>query len=350
MQRHPFHALTWALVFLAVCAWPLSGAAQELCGIDSIFYNGFETATTNPATTSTPGAILSPGIATSITGSSLAVIVTYPAGGATVNGPTTEIAGTFTGPIDTGITVNGVVAYTDGGNFLASGVPLQSGSNTINVTATTITGNTANTSLSLTQGSASPSAVTLNVARPTSYAPFLLSFTPVVGTLPGGGSVTTLSIDYNGDGIDDVTNPAPGAPLTYLATVPNLYAARLTVVDSNHVTYIAYIHYLVEDFRRQSGMLCDVYGYLKERLIAQDTTGALTAIDPNAQDEFQPMFSNNAGTLPAYAANLGNIVDGYLTGRTGTFIIVRQNADLTLSGYHVEFSQGADGTWRISGM
>lgn len=350
MQRHQFRVLTWALVFYAICAWPLSVSAQELCGIDSIFYDGFETTTTNPATTTTPGAILSPGIATSITGPSLAVTVTYPANGATVNGPTTEIAGTFTGPTDTGITVNGVVAYTDGGNFLASAVPLQTGPNTINVAATTITGATASTSLSLTQGSATPSVVTLSVTRPTSYAPFLVNFTPTVGTLPGGATVTMLSIDYNGDGIDDVTNPTPGTPLTYLATQPNLYAARLTVKDSNNVTYTAYVHYLVEDARRQTGMLCDVYGYLKQRLTAQDSTGALTAIDPNTQAEFQPLFTNNASTLPAYVANLGNIVDGYLSGRTATFIVVRQNPDLTLSGYHMEYTQGADGTWRISGM
>ncbi|MGH8042945.1 MAG: hypothetical protein ACREPN_12995, partial [Rudaea sp.] len=233
---------------------------------------------------------------------------------------------------------------------LASAVPLQAGANTINVTATTITGNTASTSIGLTQGSGSPDVVTLSIARPVSYAPFLLSFTPVVGTLPGGATVQTLSIDYNGDGTDDVVNPAPGTPLTYLATQPNLYAARLTVTDSNSVVYTAYVHYLVEDLTRQSGMLCDVYGYMKQRLTAQDSAGALTAIDPNAQDEYQDLFTNNASTLPAYVANLGNIVDGYLTGNTATFIVVRQNADQTLSGFHMEFSQSADGAWRIAGM
>lgn len=350
MQRHYLRGWIGTLVFLAVCVCPLSGIAQELCGIDSIFANGFETTPSNPATTTTPGAILSPGIATSITGGSLALTVTYPANAATVNGATTEIAGTYTGPTDTGITVNGVVAFTDGGTFLASAVPLQAGTNAINVTANTITGNTASTSISLTQGSATPPVVGLSIARPESYAPFLVSFTPNIGALPGGATVTTLSIDYNGDGIDDITNPSPGAPLTFLATQPNLYAARLTVVDSNSVTYTAYAHYLVEDFTRQSGMLCDVFGYMKQRLIAQDSAGALTAIDPNAQDEYQPLFTNNASTLPAYVATLGNIVDGYLTGNSATFIVVRQNSDLTLSGFQIEFSQTGDGTWRIVKM
>jgi hypothetical protein len=332
-----------------ICFGVPTTEAQELCGVDSIFYNGFESSTANPALTTTPGAILSQGTAASITGS-VSVSITYPANGATVNGPTTEIAGTFSGPTDTGITVNGVVAYADGGFFLASAVPLQAGSNSITVSAATLTGATNNAPLTLMQGSASPPVVSLNVARPVSYAPFLVSFTPTIGSLPGGATVQSFSIDYNGDNIDDVTNPAPGTPLTYLATVPNLYTARLTVHDSNNATYTAYVHYLVEDFKRQSGMLCDVYGYMKQRLTAQDTAGALSAIDPNAQDEYTDLFTNNASTLPAYVATLGNIVDGYLTGRTGTFIVVRQNPDQTLSGYHIEFAQGADGTWRISGM
>lgn len=351
MRCHRLRRLGVVVVLVCATITDRVGHAQELCGIDDIFYNGFEVASTaNPATTSSRGAILSPGIATSITAGGLGVTVTYPSNGATVNGSTTEIAGTFTGPTDTGITVNGVVAYADGGKFLASAVPLQAGSNTINVAATTITGNTASTSISLTQGSATPSVVTLSIARPESFAPLLTSFTPNIGALPGGATVQSVAIDYNGDGVDDVTNPSPGTALTYLATQPNLYAARLTVLDSNNVTYTAYVHYLTESLTRQSGMMCDVYGYMKQRLTAQDSTGALTAIDPSAQDEYQALFTNNASTLPAYVANLGNIVDGYLGGNTATFVVVRQNADQTLSGFHIEFSQSADGTWRIAGM
>lgn len=122
------------------------------------------------------------------------------------------------------------------------------------------------------------------------------------------------------------------------------------MVDSNNVTYTAYARYLVKDFQRQSGMLCDVFGYMKQRLMAQDSAAALTAIDPTAQDEYQDLFNNNAASLPAYVANLGHIVDGYVTSRTATFIVVRQNPDQSLSGFHLEFSQADDGTWRIAGM
>lgn len=334
--------LTFLCSFATDTAW-----SQELCGIDSIFYNGFQSATTgNPAAASTPGAILSPGIAVSITGS-VSISTTYPSNGSTINGNSTEVAGTFIGPTNSGIAINGVVAVTDGGKFLAT-VPVQPGANTVNVVARTITGSTSTTSLSLTGAAAGP--VGLAVARPSAYAPFLVRFLPTVGALPGSATVSTLSLDYDGDGVDDITNPTPGAPLTYLANTPALYTARLTVVDSTNNTYVAYARYLVQSFPRQSGMLCDVYSYLKDRLTAQDSSAALNALDPNTRPEFQSLFTGNTASLAAYVATLGNIVDGYVNGRSATLIVVRQNPDLTLSGYHMEYTQGADGTWRISGM
>lgn len=349
MHRRASHPLLRYSVYLAALfgPWP---AYAELCGIDSIFSNGFQIDTSNPALSSNPGAISSPGSAASITASPVSLTTTFPASGATLNGPTTDVVGTFVGPTDTGITVNGVVAYADGGKFLAAGVPLTAGSNTLTVAATTLTGQTATTTVSVNQGSATPDPIALNLGRRVSYAPYQITFSPSIGALPDGGTARTVSVDYNGDGTDDVSNPAPGTALVYLAQTANVYTARLTVVSTNHTTYTTYARYMIQDFKRQSGMLCDVYGYMKERLTAQDSAGALTAVGLAAQDEFQPLFSNNAATLPAYVATLGNIVDGYIDGRTGTFLVVRQNVDLTLSGYHIEFSQNADGTWRIAGM
>jgi len=347
-----FHGLRLLCLFFSVVTTTCATTAYaELCGIDSIFASGFQTDTSNPALSSTPGAVSSPGTAVSITTSSpITLTTTYPASGSTINGPTVDVAGTFVGPTNTGITVNGMVAYADGGQFLAVGVPMIAGSNTLTVSATTLNGQTGTTSVSVSQCSTSSDPIALNVSRRLAYAPYRMVFSPSIGTLPDGGTAQTVSIDYNGDGTDDVTNPSSSTTLTYLASTANLYTARLTVVSTNHTTYTTYTRYFVEDFKRQSGMLCDVYGYMKERLNAQDTSGALTAVGANAQDEFQPMFTNKASALPAYVANLGNIVDGYIDGRSGTFLVVRQKADLTLAGYHIEFSQNADGTWRIAGM
>jgi len=329
------------------------GYAQEVCGIDSIFADGFEAApATYPPLASLPGVIQSPGAAVSIIGpGTFSVSIASPANGAVIASTATEVTGTYTGPTDTGIVVNGHVASVDGGNFYVANLNLQPGSNTLNVTATKLTGETATSSISVTQTS-SAVPVLLNLGRVASYAPFRVHFYPVIGTFPGGATVQSVAIDYNGDNVDDVTNPAPGADLNYLAQQPGLYRARLTVKDSNNVTYIAYHNYLVEDFPRQSGMLCDVYGYMRTKLSAAspDINGALVAVHPTEQSKFQSIWTTFGSALPAFATNLGVIATGTLDGIFGNFLVVRQNPDNSLSGFRMEFLQDDSGVWRISDM
>ena len=64
----------------------------------------------------------------------LTVAISAPADGATVSAATVAVTGSFTGPADTTISVNGVSASVTGNNFTAN-VPLAVGANTITVTA-----------------------------------------------------------------------------------------------------------------------------------------------------------------------------------------------------------------------
>ena len=353
MHGHGSRRLASTLAFWAVCFWMVSAEAQEVCGVDTLFANGFEVAPASyPPLASTPGAIPSPGATQSIVGpGTFSINITFPTSGATTGATTTEVAGTFSGPTDTGILVNGAVAYVDGGNFYVPSLQLSAGSNTLTATATKLTGETATTTSTLTQsGSASP--VVLNMRRVVSYAPLRVHFYPIIGALPGGATVVSTAIDYNGDGTDDLTNPAPGVDINFLATQAGLYRARLTVQDSNGATYTAYHTYLVQDFQRQSGMMCDVYGYMRTKLSAAtpDINGALVAIHPTERDKFQSVFTGFGAALPAFATNLGIIANGTLDGTFGNFIVVRQNADNTLSGFHMQFLQDDSGVWRISDM
>jgi len=70
------------------------------------------------------------------------VKVTNLTSGATVNSNSTPIIGTFEGSLNTGITVNGIVAFTYGNQFSVNNVPLKPGENTLTIIATTLDGNT----------------------------------------------------------------------------------------------------------------------------------------------------------------------------------------------------------------
>ncbi len=73
-----------------------------------------------------------------VTLNTLSIAVTNLTSGQSIDSDRALVMGTFDGPINTGITVNGVIALTYGKQFFANAVPLNPGSNTIKVVATTL--------------------------------------------------------------------------------------------------------------------------------------------------------------------------------------------------------------------
>lgn len=325
-------------------------AAQEVCGIDSIFYNGFET--TGPALSAYPGALHSPGTATSIDGGTLSVSITSPTSGTTVDGASVEVVGTYTGPTDIGITVNGVLAYVQNGAFVVPAVPIVSGSNSLMATAAKLSGVTASSASVSITGSGNAPVITLGTQRVLGLAPFTVGFTPNIGTLPAGRTLASVALDYNGDGTDDYTGPSfSGATLSYTFTAPGVYKARFRVTDNMSTVYTVFRSIVIQDVAVQRGMLCDVYGYMRQSLIANDTTNAALALQTDIRAPFQTVWSSFGSQLPAAAGALGIIADGVLLGNTAQFSLIRKRAsDGKTSGHPLLFSMGADGLWRIDSM
>jgi len=326
-------------------------AGSEFCGIDDIFNNGFE-ATTFVLSSQLTGGLASPGLTQDITGTgSLSVTITSPSSGASTGEATVDVSGTFTGPINTGITVNGVVGYVANGAFLVPSVPLTSGSNALSATATILTGATASYGGSVTK-TGSPSALSIQVNHATGYAPLGSSFTFSIGTLPSGFPVQNVSITFKGTGTPDYSGSSlSGAPTSYTYTQAGLYNATLSVTDTHANTYTAYRPVLVQDLAVQRGMLCDVYGYLKDRLNAQDATNAANAFQSVVKSSYQSLFFTFGSNMPTVAQSLGVVVSGLLGQGFAELFIVRDNvAQQTRAEFPMRLTQGADGVWRISEM
>lgn len=325
-------------------------AGSELCGIDSIFYDGFDPASFIPIERA-PGGISSPGLIADILGSgTLSVVIVSPTAGATISDSTIDVAGTFSGPVNTGITVNNIAGYTVNGHFLVPGVALNPGGNTLMIEATTLPGATATTSISVTQGG-SPSPVILRSDRSIGYAPVVLNFNYDVGPLPDHATVQSIAVNFKGSGTDDYSGPPGAASMQYIYSQPGIYSARLTVTDSKLRTYIAYRQVLIQDLDAQRGMLCDVYGYLRTRLLAKDAAGAGNAFQPVQRTGYVDFFTKLGMGMPAAAQQLGVIVAGELGLGFADLLLVRDDAAAKIrSGFPLRLTQGTDGVWRISEM
>lgn len=347
LQRWMHCGITGCLAVGAGCGV----VRAETCGIDSIFANGFEVSAPGGNIDDTPGALQSPGIAQSIIGPpTFSIDITYPTPDAIVSGATTAVVGTITGPTNTGIVVNGIQAFVAGNQFLAATIAVDTSSTALTATATKLTGETATATVNATGAAAPP--VSLVVGRAAGFAPLRAVFAYSIGALPSGGVVQYVGLDYTADGTDDIVNPPPGTALSYLVSQPGVYKARLTVRDNNDVTYTADAYYAARNAPELGGMLCDVYGYMKQRLgqASPDIPGALHAIHPNSRDEYQGMFNAGSSNLPAYVANLGSIAAGAIGNDFASYLVVRKKPDETLSGFHMELSQDETGVWRISDM
>jgi hypothetical protein len=301
------------------------------------------------------GIVYTPGIAQDIIGNgNLSVTIASPSPSATVSDTAVDVAGTFVGPTNTGITVNGVVAATVNGQFLASGVPLTAGTNTLTITATTLPGATATTSETVTQGGAPASPISLTIdgqSSPSGFAPATITFDYAIGALPNNASVQSVAIDVNGDGIFDYSAPTLAAlPSGFVYSQPGMYTATFKVVDTNNNTYFAYRTVLIKSVGAQRNMLCDVYAYLKDRLNAQDATGATNAYQAMVQGPYASLFTDPGANLPTIASTLGSIANGFIGQGYAEMIVVRDNADQTRNGFPLRMTLGPDGVWRIGEM
>lgn len=321
-------------------------AGSEFCGIDDIFNNGFEPATFL-SILQIPGGVASPGLTQDIVGSGTLSVTLTTSG--TTSDATIDVTGTFVGPVNTGIAVNGVAGYAAGGKFVVPNVPLASGSNALNVTATTLPGTTATTSGAVAQ-SGTQTPIVVAVDRTLGFAPFLESFNFLVGTLPANATVTQLAIDFRGIGSNDYSGAFASAPTSYTYQQPGLYKAKFVFTDSNNATYTIYRSVIVQDATIQRGMLCDVYGYLKDRLNAQDANGAANVFQPAERSTYSAFFNAMGSNMPTMASQLGLIINGIFGVDVVDLLVARDNADQTRSGFPLRMTQSGDGVWRISEM
>lgn len=337
--------------------------AQEICGLSNVQYNrmhsgGFESGAQAQEAAATelpikraaidaqrrkPIDLGKPmGYAAKIAqGTAPTVAITVPISGASLAGRSFEVRGTFTGPVNTGVTVNGSPALTFGNQWVSLPLRPPVGAFEISVVATTFDALTASATRAISVGDAAPE-VELLPKQAANIAPATMGFALRIAS---GVVVGDVEVDFNGDGNDDYSGPAAAMPETFTYTAPGLYTAKLhTMTVSGPVTSERSV--LIADVVVQRQRACAVYGALRVALAANDLEASLNTMVEYKREAMRPFFTALGNNRPVFATRLGIIANGVIGVDNATLTTLRMEGGQPI-GYPLTIASDVTGVWRI---
>lgn len=338
-----------------------AGFAQETCGLQNakfspdVFQDRFEAfgsgssqdITTEQGALFQPSTPLGPPISTvppPTLGVTPSVSITYPGLGAVLSAGKVQVAGTFSGPVGTGVAVNGIVAYVQGGEFAIPQFVVETGSLSLQATATTIDELTASDSRSVTVTNTAQS-IGLNVSQPVGFAPFPAAF---FLQIPSSITVQSISVQF-GDG-GSFNGSDPNVEPRHRYEQPGIYQVDLIVQDTDQNQYNTSRRIVVLDLIEQRETVCSVYAHLKSRLTADDANGAAQAFHVYRRQRYQNLFDALGANRPIAATRLGQIANGTFSINDASLILVNLDPGDVINGYPIRFALDGSGVWRIISM
>jgi hypothetical protein len=296
------------------------------------------TATPSFTRTSTPIATRTPTPAPG----AVSIAILDPADGASIVANRTNVRGTFQGPPNTGITVNGRLAYASGGKFVLNALPLFAGSNTVTAIATSPTGQVATATATVNATGAAPDLV-LNADVTTGPSPLIVTFT--YGFRPSQ-PVQKLAMDFDGDGRDDFSTKKPPSAMQNSYTHAGLYMATLTITDRNGRVYKAATAIEVTSGDVRDALFHSVWNAMTASLARRDIAAALQSLNVRAGERYAPIFNDLSFDLPAIVASYSDPQfvsegPGYLEYAVARLI------DGETKVFLVYLLRDADGVWRM---
>ena len=274
-----------------------------------------------------------------------ALTITSPAIGTSLAADFMTVTGTFQAPLNSGITVNGIVASNDGqGNFAANNVPIASGANTFTITLTTAEGQ------SVTQTQLVNSSAT---------APMQIYVDPDVGFAPATFTISVrnrtthrlASVAYTnlGSGQFDSSKATQTSLGTVMYGVPGLYTPTFTVTDDIGNRYTQTLALLVRDRLTLDRTLKTVWQRFRNALMIGSKPAAIQFLTSGAQETYGP-------TLDALLPHMPTIVSTWSLPQASLVdeAFAEYGINKVIDGidrvFLIDFVLDDGGIWRIDAM
>ncbi len=280
-----------------------------------------------------------------LTYSTFAVNLTNPPPGASLPSTTLDVNGTFQGPPNTGITVNGVVAMVYGDQFYAN-LDLEPGVNTLTITATTPDGATVTTTVNVTVTASAPDPIQITIEPQSGVAPLPVQFTVSDNA---GLNIAKIEADVDGNGTTDFSTTDASAPVTYTYPNPGVFPASLRVTDGRGIVHVKTLYVVVNDAMQMNALFKSVWDGMNQALLRGDNNAALKYLNEGAKRKYGPVFQTLLPHMPAIIASYSPLNRVSISEDIGEYAIARNfNGQNRL--YLIYFLRDVDGIWRVDGM
>jgi len=279
------------------------------------------------------------------TPATLGVNITTPADGATVDADSTGLTGTFQGPANVGIEVNGYTATKDGTDFCVGDIPLQTGNNTVTVTARTPDG--ASSSQQVTVSSTGPSPLQLEVDRVSGIAPLTVTYSLTDNT---GLNLDVIDYDVDGDGNSDYSTNNAATTITHTYTTPGCYTATVNAQDPGSGGSATSSRTIaVQDVQHEMGAPLAVYYGMLEAMRNQDASAVARIFTEGSQNKYQSIFTTLYSDLPAVADSLGSVSSIEISNDIAEITVIRVKNGVPYA-YSVFLVRDIYGVWKVDSM
>ncbi len=276
------------------------------------------------------------------------IAFTSPADGERVTAATILVTGTATGSKDLAVTVNGVTADFD---LTAAGtsaepfrwvvqVPARPG--TVTLRAAAVSGSGRAEALRTVSLQVDASAIELS-SQPRSGTAPLTSYFHVSDDV----SATRYDLDFDGNGSVDWTGATLPDVLPFVYQTPGVYLATVRVQTAAGDIVESTTPVVVQSFAAADSLLRASWSRFTAALAAGDVATAVKELSPAAAAKYRGPLEGIQPALPGYVASLTGF-DPVWIAENAAHYLLRRLQDTRTFGYHVYFTRGADGAWKLT--
>lgn len=277
-------------------------------------------------------------------GTEASIIIDTPISNASVNSGFVTVTGRHSGPINSGIVVNGVIAAVTEDHFVANNVPVSS-DGTITATLAALDGSYGSAQISVTNlGTTAPLLLTPSATE--GVAPHTVNFDWRMSTTDVPAS---FSIDYNGDGVFDQagTDITMALEHEYATAAISKVTLQMTMTDGTVKTAKTVV--VTHSPEYIDAIFLSLWNGMNNALLANEPNIALNYLNLAAQRNFYVTFH-------VIAPNMQEVVDSYHQPARGDinenyleYLVARSinGSNQIFAIYSIKDRQGI---WRIDSM